>query len=102
MEYLYELIRKISPDITISFCSPEAARISYGFGIKHLAFSDSPHAEAVMRLSVPFVQKLLIPWIIPRNEFVRYGIDRKSTRLNSSHRCISYAVFCLKKKKKKK
>src|SRR5437762_4606382 len=26
--------------------------------------------------------------------------DRKSTRLNSSHRCISYAVFCLKKKKK--
>src|SRR5437762_6350327 len=30
------------------------------------------------------------------------GPDRKSTRLNSSHRCISYAVFCLKKKKKKK
>src|SRR5437764_6122447 len=28
--------------------------------------------------------------------------DRKSTRLNSSHRCISYAVFCLKKKKKKR
>src|SRR5437867_11259850 len=27
-------------------------------------------------------------------------IDRKSTRLNSSHRTISYAVFCLKKKKK--
>src|SRR5437879_7101297 len=28
----------------------------------------------------------------------RGGEDRKSTRLNSSHRCISYAVFCLKKK----
>src|SRR5207247_7731270 len=28
--------------------------------------------------------------------------DRKSTRLNSSHEWISYAVFCLKKKKKKK
>src|SRR5215510_6428666 len=28
-----------------------------------------------------------------------YGIDRKSTRLNSSHVAISYAVFCLKKKK---
>src|SRR5207248_11157442 len=27
-------------------------------------------------------------------------LDRKSTRLNSSHRTISYAVFCLKKKKK--
>src|SRR2546426_6079517 len=29
------------------------------------------------------------------------GEDRKSTRLNSSHLVISYAVFCLKKKKKK-
>src|SRR5258708_25085263 len=28
--------------------------------------------------------------------------DRKSTRLNSSHQIISYAVFCLKKKKKRK
>src|SRR5258708_22319969 len=28
------------------------------------------------------------------------GTDRKSTRLNSSHQIISYAVFCLKKKKK--
>src|SRR5438876_6285098 len=32
----------------------------------------------------------------------RVQADRKSTRLNSSHPSISYAVFCLKKKKKKK
>src|SRR3989449_3774815 len=31
----------------------------------------------------------------------RQRVDRKSTRLNSSHGYISYAVFCLKKKKKK-
>src|SRR5258708_22312771 len=30
------------------------------------------------------------------------GTDRKSTRLNSSHQIISYAVFCLKKKKNKR
>src|SRR5258708_11733367 len=30
------------------------------------------------------------------------GRDRKSTRLNSSHQIISYAVFCLKKKKKER
>src|SRR5699024_11783937 len=38
-------------------------------------------------------------------EYIRQNIpelDRKSTRLNSSHVSISYAVFCLKKKKKKK
>src|SRR5690348_17744861 len=32
--------------------------------------------------------------------FSRRGADRKSTRLNSSHPSISYAVFCLKKKKR--
>src|SRR5438034_6197400 len=37
---------------------------------------------------------------VPRN-FRRSDGDRKSTRLNSSHTVISYAVFCLKKKKKK-
>src|SRR3712207_7622410 len=35
------------------------------------------------------------------NEAGRYPLDRKSTRLNSSHANISYAVFCLKKKKNK-
>src|SRR5690606_39395075 len=34
-------------------------------------------------------------------QFKFYAIDRKSTRLNSSHVKTSYAVFCLKKKKKK-
>src|SRR5437762_7171064 len=32
------------------------------------------------------------------HRFLSERLDRKSTRLNSSHRCISYAVFCLKKK----
>src|SRR5256885_8577903 len=36
-----------------------------------------------------------------RVTYVRNITDRKSTRLNSSHLVISYAVFCLKKKKKK-
>src|SRR5438477_9780235 len=35
------------------------------------------------------------------NEVAVEALDRKSTRLNSSHMSISYAVFCLKKKKKK-
>src|SRR5687768_17935001 len=59
----------------------------------------------------------LIPWMgfptvyVPFEAARRVGgsssytwkrmIDRKSTRLNSSHGYISYAVFCLKKKKKK-
>src|SRR5437763_5012772 len=47
--------------------------------------------------------RLRAPRQAPRVPLHVRGIrqDRKSTRLNSSHRCISYAVFCLKKKKKK-
>ena len=75
---LVNKISKFSPDITLSFCSPEAARISYGLGIKHICFSDSPHAENVMRLVVPLVQKLLIPWIIPKKKFTKFGIDQNN------------------------
>src|SRR3712207_8764248 len=51
------------------------------------------------------VEKISKKWTHPiRNWgsiFGELSIDRKSTRLNSSHANISYAVFCLKKKKKK-
>src|SRR2546426_5364090 len=41
--------------------------------------------------------------LVPEVDFLRsQSQDRKSTRLNSSHLVISYAVFCLKKKKKEK
>src|SRR5438105_11585999 len=40
--------------------------------------------------------------IIERSKEGVRTVDRKSTRLNSSHEWISYAVFCLKKKKKKR
>lgn len=87
---LGKIIEKFKPDVTVSFCSPEAARVAFGFGIRHIAFCDSPHAEAVMRLSVPFVQKLLIPWIIPKKEFTKYGILEKNI---IPYRAIDAAVI---------
>src|SRR5690348_18120015 len=54
-------------------------------------------AEVVMVAgTVGFPLKLSAAQIL--NEFLRGLLDRKSTRLNSSHPSISYAVFCLKKK----
>src|SRR5688572_31308086 len=40
-----------------------------------------------------------VHFYLPHRMDEGYGLDRKSTRLNSSHSQISYAVFCLKKKK---
>src|SRR5687768_17962012 len=50
------------------------------------------------RVHAPFPQVVIIK--LPRLPEWRTNGDRKSTRLNSSHGYISYAVFCLKKKTK--
>ena len=94
MEKMSRKIEAFSPDLAISYCSPEAARISFGLGIKHIAFCDSPHANAVMRLTLPLIQKLLIPYVIPKNEFSRYGIDKKNI---ISYKAID-AVVTIKRK----
>lgn len=103
---LGKIIEKFKPDLTISFCSPEAARVAFGLGIRHVAFCDSPHAEAVMKLSVPLIQKLLIPWIIPKKEFTKYGITEKDI---ISYKAIDASVIVrhstrqkLKKRKRKR
>ena len=89
MQKIYEKIRVFSPDVTISFCSPEATRISFGLGTRHIAFCDTPHANAVMRLTLPLIQKLLIPNVIPKSEFSKYGIDVKDI---ISYKAIDAAV----------
>ena len=71
-------IEKLNPDLLISFCSPEASRVAFGLGIPHIAFSDSPQAKAVMRLSLPYAAKLLTPWIFPKSDFEEFGINRKN------------------------
>ena len=94
MNLLSKIIKEHSPDIAISFCSPEASRVAFGLGIKHIGFSDSPHAVAVMRLSVPLVQKLFIPWVIPKKEFTRFGINEKDI---IQYRAIDAAITLKRK-----
>ena len=95
---LFRKIQAFSPDVVISYCSPEAARISFGLGIKHIAFCDSPHADAVMRLTLPLIQKLLIPNVIPKKEFSKYGINEKNI---ISYKAIDAAVTINRKSNEK-
>lgn len=96
MNRLLPIVKKFKPELTVSFCSPEASRISYGIGIKHVAFCDSPHAEAVMRLSLPIIQRLLIPWIIPKKEFTKYGISEEKI---SQYKAIDASVIVKERSK---
>ena len=89
MHLLSGIIEKFSPDVVVSSCSPEAARIAFGLGIRHVACTDTPHGTAVMKLTVPLVQKLLIPHVIPKAEFIQYGIEPKNI---IQYRAIDAAV----------
>ena len=95
---LTKKIERWNPDLLISFCSPEASRVAYGLGISHIAFSDSPHAKAVMRLSLPYVTKLLTPWIIPKQDFDEFGIDHRDI---IRYRAIDAGVIIKNYKKNK-
>src|SRR2546430_7687529 len=61
-------------------------------GVQDVAFVRSQMAHAQVR-------KVVKPDDAAAAVFTLADLDRKSTRLNSSHSQISYAVFCLKKKK---
>src|SRR5689334_24709876 len=63
-----------------------------------MPINESEYAEC-LRNSVAEVVRLQVKAGIDIVDDGEYGKDRKSTRLNSSHSSISYAVFCLKKKK---
>src|SRR5437867_9544387 len=78
---------------------------------KTVSVSQSPRLENAIRPGSPDWDKYqkLIALDDPEADEAKRALgdivmtlDRKSTRLNSSHRTISYAVFCLKKKKKRK
>ncbi|MCZ2845365.1 MAG: DUF354 domain-containing protein [Candidatus Bathyarchaeota archaeon] len=73
-----DLMHDLKIDLTISFSSVEAARASFGLSIPHICISDSPHAEAVSRLTIPLSKKLFTPRIIPLREWTKYGIRPKN------------------------
>src|SRR3712207_6927407 len=68
---------QVSPEQKAAFEAGQAVKM------ENLQFRDGTKRSAYLQVSA-----------------VERGLDRKSTRLNSSHANISYAVFCLKKKKK--
>src|SRR3712207_8490435 len=95
-----------------STLSPNTPLFRSQIPLVHIRAASSRHSPAVEPFTVP----LPIPPVLqparadattdyyeitqrPGKAEILPGLDRKSTRLNSSHANISYAVFCLKKKK---
>src|SRR5436309_8329250 len=104
------VVARVEPAQTAEPTAPRIARSLVGRGReeRHLAVEREAAPEFVRVVLVPLDVAAAVgrractgrPRLEPeRGEVMR--LDRKSTRLNSSHVKISYAVFCLKKKKKK-
>lgn len=66
-------IAEWKPDTSISFSSPEAARVAFGLGIPHVAANDSPHSWRVARLSIPLARYVCCPWIFPKSIWLSFG-----------------------------
>lgn len=67
-----------SPDVAVSFSSPEMARSSYGLGIPHVCVNDSPHSVAVANLTIPLSKRLLTPDMIPKREWTKFRITEEN------------------------
>ncbi len=78
VQKLILFVKRAHPDVCLSFSSPEAARVAFGTGIPHLCVSDSPHATAVSRLTIPLSKILFTPSVIPLAAWTKYGISRRS------------------------
>ncbi len=75
---LAEVVKQFGPDVAVTFSSPEGSRVAFGLGIRHIGFNDSPHAEAVAKLTIPLTSKLYCPWVIPHAAWSGYGIAKKN------------------------
>src|SRR5437879_13726662 len=102
------VLRSTVTDFLLRFCTyhqREVPRCSF----LHLR-RGSPSGGSILMTSAPNSEKnfpakgpaISCPSSTTFNPSKGFVTDRKSTRLNSSHRCISYAVFCLKKKNNNK
>lgn len=75
---LSDLMKKFSPEIVLSFSSPEAARAAFGLNIPHISVNDSPHSTYVAKLTIPLSKKLLTPKVVGKGAWIEYGISSEN------------------------
>src|SRR2546426_7856887 len=92
-----------TPGQPVSTMNAVICRFSFPFttleGVRAITTINSALVPLVHHSFSPFRSHACPSWVGTASVSIAAGSDRKSTRLNSSHLVISYAVFCLKKKK---
>ena len=79
---LSRAVPRFGPDLAVSLCSPEAARVAYGLGINHVAFGGGQGGgiggegedSCEPRRTAPLAQKMIVPWLEPAAPYLRRGL----------------------------
>src|SRR2546422_3148938 len=91
------ILRELGPVLTAILVG---GKVASGITAELGSMKVTEQIDALRTLGVNYVKRLVVPRVLASLDvFPLLTVDRKSTRLNSSHGYISYAVFCLKKKK---
>ena len=99
----YKLLEKLVNDATGVFHEAALASVQQSFNMKDEYFDvNVSGTENIFKLAKEYGFKVVRSEEHTSELQSRTNLDRKSTRLNSSHALIAYAVFCLKKKKTRK
>ena len=72
----YEMFKDNIPDIAVSHHSVELCRVAFGFGVPIISTHDSPHADAVNRLTMPLINVLIVSKAIPKKYLRKYGAQK--------------------------
>lgn len=62
------------PAALVTLSNPESCRAAFGLKIPIVCFNDVPAPRIISKLTLPLASRVCAPWIIPRRDFVRYGV----------------------------
>jgi predicted glycosyltransferase len=71
-EKLIDIVSSEKPDVHLTFVSPDSVRVAFGLGIPVITSSDSPHSDAVSRLTIPLSRIFVTPYFL-LEDFEKYN-----------------------------
>jgi hypothetical protein len=72
-----ELFKDELPDVAVSHCSVELCRVAFGLGIPVISTYDTPHAEAVTKLTMPLTDFIVVSKAIPKKYLTGFRVKRE-------------------------
>ena len=77
LDDLINIVEKENPDFLFCITSPEAIRVAFGLQIPNIMFNDEPRSYGCSALTLPYVNKVIVPKPIPIEWFLDYGIKEE-------------------------